>query len=118
MNASARAHLRTAAAGDREPWRGRWCNGLGRRLPGLQRCEQLERLWLMWKHIPPGGRVFGDGHGAPVDVIVPPVDGNLKGARDLRHRQETGEAAWMRLSALLKQPRLDANEPRRGGEDG
>ncbi len=53
-----------------------------------------------------------------MDVIVNPVDGNLKGTRDLRHRQDTGAGAWMRLTALLKQPMLSAKDPHRLGEDG
>jgi hypothetical protein len=87
-------------------------------LAGWQRFEQLSRLWPIGTHRPPGGWVCGDGNGAPGDVIVNPGDGNLKGSRDLRHRQATGEVTWRRLPALLKQPMLSAKDPHRSGSDG
>lgn len=71
-------------------------------LAGFQILEHLQRLWLIWKPIQPGCRVFGDGNGAPVNMIVYPVDGDRQGARDLRHSQVASDAAWIRLTALLK----------------
>src|SRR5262245_26910560 len=57
-------------------------------LAGVQILEHLQCVWLIWEHRPSGGRVFGDGNGAPVNMNGQPVDGNRQGARDLGHRPE------------------------------
>jgi hypothetical protein len=70
----------------------------------LQILEQPQRLRPIWKQIQSGCWIFGDGNGAAVNVIVSPVNGDFKDARDLGHRQGASDVAWMRLTALLKQP--------------
>jgi hypothetical protein len=70
----------------------------------LQILEPLQCLRPIWKQIQSGGWIFDDGNGAAVNVIVDPVDGDFKDARDLGHRQGTSDVAWMRLTALLKEP--------------
>jgi hypothetical protein len=43
------------------------------------------------------------------------MDGDLKGARDLRHCQVASHVAWMRLTVLWKQPVLQADAFHRVG---
>ena len=78
---------------------------------GFQLLESLECLGAIGKQVQPGGRIFGDGNGPPMDMIVYPMDGDRQGPCELGHRQEAGDTARMRLTALLKQPLLEANAP-------
>ena len=80
-------------------------------LASLQLLEPLQRLGAIGKQIQFSGRVFNDGNGPPIDMIVYPVDGNRKGTHDLRGSQAASDVTGMRLTPLLKQPMLEANAP-------
>src|SRR5262249_15554222 len=84
----------------------------------FQLLEPLEYLRSIWKQVQPSGRIFGDGNGPSIDMIVYPMDGDGKGACELGHRQEAGNVARMRLTTLLKQPLLEANAPYGIRQDG
>ena len=75
----------------------------------LKLLEPGDRLGLVGEQVEVSAGIPGHLDRAVVDAIVDPVSRGFQRTGELRHRQRTGNVAWMRLSAFVEQALTQAD---------